>query len=440
MSIAQVGTVDEGGGAAAVARDLHRGYAARGHRAWQIVGRKHTRDRDVFVLPQDEHDTLRYWGYTPLQDALRHLAGRFPARGFGLASRTLRLATHPEARDARAHGHEDFNFPGTQALFDLNGPPDVLHAHNLHGDYFDLRALQTLSAQVPTVLTLHDMWMLTGHCAHSLDCGRWMTGCGQCPDLGLDPAIEHDGTADNWRRKQAIYAASRLHVATPSRWLRDRVADSMLGAQLRDLRVIPYGVDTSVFHPADRREARMALGLPLDAQVVLLTTGSKGSMWKDDRTLRSAMAQVHANAATASTLFVAVGRDSAVAGTDQARTRSIPFQHDRLVMAQYYQAADLYLHAARADTFPVAVLESLACGTPVVATAVGGIPEQIDATTGVLVGKSDAAHMAAATIGLLIDGQARAQMGANAAAHARANFDVSAQVTTYLDWFHELLA
>jgi glycosyltransferase involved in cell wall biosynthesis len=443
LSIVQVGTVDHGGGAAAVARDLHRGYAARGHRSWQVVGRKQTGDRDVVVLPDDWRAPYRITGYTVAQSVLRSLAGRYPDRGFGMMSRALRLATHPSARMARANGEEDFEFPGTGTLLDLNGgAPDVVHAHNLHGGYFDLRALETISARVPTVITLHDMWMLTGHCAHSLDCNRWTTGCGQCPDLQLDPAIRRDATAENWRRKEAIFAASALHVATPSRWLRDRVSQSMLGPHVRDLRVIPNGIDTTIFRPADRRAARTALGLPVEGRLVLLTTGSRGSMWKDDRTLRGVMARLSADASTASTLFIAVGRESAVSGTGAARTLSIPFQRDARVMAQYYQAADVYLHAARADTFPLAVLESMACGTPVVATSVGGIPEQIDAgqDAGVLVKRGDAAAMAAATIALLTDDHNRLRMGERAAAHARARFDVTTQVSAYLDWFEELVS
>lgn len=443
LSIAQVGTVDRGGGAAAVARDLHRGYAASGHRAWQVVGSKHTDDRDVFVLPDDSSAWSRLTGYSAAQAALRGLAGRHPDRGFGLMSRTLRLATNPSARHARANGEEDFEFPGTAGLLELNGgPPDVVHAHNLHGGYFDLRALETISARVPTVITLHDMWMLTGHCAHSLDCDRWLRGCGECPDLQLDPAIARDATADNWRRKQAIYAASALYAATPSRWLRDRVAQSMLGPHLRDLRVIPNGVDTTVFRPGDRQAAREALGLPIDDRIVLLTTGSRGSMWKDDHTLRGTIARLTANPATAVTLFVAVGRESAVSGTAAARTRSIPFQHDPRVMAQYYQAADVYLHAARADTFPLAVLESMACGTPVVATRVGGIEEQIDDQdgSGILVKKGDASAMASAVIALLTDAGARSRIGEAGAARAREHFDVRQQVRAYLDWFQELVA
>lgn len=434
---------DHGGGAAAVAHDLHHGYAARGHRAWRVVGHKHTADRHVLVLPDDDRPAFRLTGYSALQAALRNLAGRFPDRGFGLASRALRLATHPAARRARDGGHEDFDFPGTRALLGLNGrEPDIIQAHNLHGGFFDLRQLEAISARVPTVVTLHDMWMLTGHCAHSLGCGRWISGCGQCPDLTLDPAIRRDATAANWRGKQAIYARSRLHVAVPSRWLRDRVIQSMLGPHVRDLRVIPNGIATSVFHPADRRAARRALGLPADQRIVLLTTGSRGSMWKDDRTLRATMARVHAHAPTAATLFIAVGRESAVSDAGPARTRSIPFQRDPRVMARYYQAADLYLHAARADTFPLAVLESMGCGTPVIATDVGGISEQIEAgcDTGVLVSEGDAEAMAGAAIALLLDDGARHALGERAAARTRTAFDVDRQVGAYLDWFQELVA
>ena len=92
LAIAQVGATDEGGGAAAVAAGLMRGYAARGHRVWHVVGRKHGRDRNVMVLPDDDRLPFRAAGYTAVQALLRGLAGRYPDRGFGLLSRTLRLA------------------------------------------------------------------------------------------------------------------------------------------------------------------------------------------------------------------------------------------------------------------------------------------------------------------------------------------------------------
>jgi hypothetical protein len=56
------------------------------------------------------------------------------------------------------------------------------------------------------MLTLHDAWLLSGHCAHSFDCQRWKTGCGECPDLDVYPASPRDATACNWRRKREILA------------------------------------------------------------------------------------------------------------------------------------------------------------------------------------------------------------------------------------------
>lgn len=443
LAIAQIGTIDEGGGAATVARGLMRGCAARGHRVSHIVGRKRSDDPNVMVMPDDDRLPFRLSGYTALQSALRRLAGHFPDRGFGLIGRSLRLATHPRAMVSQLKGVEDFEFPATRNLLEqLGAMPDILHAHNLHGGFFDLRALSSLSTRVPTVLTLHDMWLLTGHCAHSLGCERWQTGCGSCPDLRLDPAVRRDATAENWRRKQAIYADSRLHVATPSRWLSEKLDRSILAPAIKSMRVIPNGVEPTVFHPADRARARQARGLPADTAIVLLTTGSRGSMWKDDATLRETMLRLSARASPQPILFVAVGRESAVTMADGPKTRSIPFQHDPRIMAEYYRAADLYIHAARADTFPLAVLEALACGTPVIATAVGGVPEQIKTTgdaTGVLVPRGDSAAMAAAVETLLADAGARARLAANAVADVKARFTLDRQVGAYLSWYEEIL-
>jgi glycosyltransferase involved in cell wall biosynthesis len=456
LRILQVSTTETGGGAASVAGCLTRELRARDCVVWEAVGRKTSEDPNVFAIPDDDRDLYRIAGYSAMQRQLARLASRSPGTGWGLLGRSLRLATHPRALVDDWKGLEDFEFPGTYHLLDvLPARPDIAHLHNLHGGYFDLRALPWLSRQVPTLLTLHDGWTLSGHCAHSFECDRWKTGCGQCPDLTIEPAIRRDATAQNWIRKRRIYAKSRLYVATPCRWLLERAEQSMLAFGLTEARVIPNGVDVSVFRPADKHVARAELGIPKDAEVLLVTTGHRGSMWRDHRTLIAASNLVAARAGGRDIRIVVLGADGVALRAAGPRVLDVGYQADPIVVARYFQAADVYLHAARADTFPSVILEALACGTPVVATAVGGIPEQIrsasieavranalprlEQATGMLVPSGDAETFAEAVLALLNHREARSLIGRNGAHDAHERFDSARQTESYLAWYRTII-
>jgi glycosyltransferase involved in cell wall biosynthesis len=357
-------------------------------------------------------------------------------------------------------GIENFNYPSTNRLLELPpSQPDIVHCHNLHGGYFDPRVLPSLSRRATVVFTLHDAWLLSGHCAHSFDCERWKIGCGSCPDLTIYPAIGRDATSYNWRRKRAIFAKSRLNVATPCRWLMEKVEQSMLAPAIGQSRVIPYGIDLNVFRPAAKQTARAMLGLPPNADIVLFTAnGIRRNEFKDYKTMQTAIGRVAADSKRC-LLFVAVGENGPAERIGQAEIRFVPYQKDPSIVAAYYQAADIYLHGAKADTFPNTVLEALACGTPVVATAVGGIPEQVRGlnrptlqahaigaldyavheATGILTAPGDSNAIADGIKTLLVDTCLREHLGRNAARDARERFDLHHEVEAYLDWYKELL-
>lgn len=425
-TILQVNTRDRRGGAEQVALNLHRGYRRRGLDAWLAVGDRRSEDEGVLELSMAAGRGAAYRAWRGIAD-----------RAGGVA----------RAADAW-RGIEAFHYPATYRLPTLAPrAPDIIHAHNLHGGYFDLRALPWLGERAPVALTLHDAWLLSGHCSHSFDCQRWRTGCGDCPDLTIYPAVRRDRTARNWRRKQGIYAGSRLFVATPCAWLMDRVEASMLDAGIVDRRVIPNGVDRSVFTPRERAAARRALGLPPDTPVLLfVAAGVRGNPFKDWRTLRAAVDRIAA-ALDGPLLFLALGDSAKAERIGRAELRFVPFEDDPADVAQYYQAADLYVHAARADTFPNSVLEALACGTPVVATAVGGIPEQVrdldaqgpEAGTGALVEGGDPEALAHAVLRILGDPGLHERLGLNAARDARDRFDLETQVDGVLAWYADVV-
>lgn len=455
MKILQVSASDGGGGAHKIASALHGGFRARGHTSAMAVGTRTSRDPDVHEIP---------FGISRARVLVNRVAGRV-VRKVSRRVPSLRplrramKAAHPfayfRALDA---GREFFDYPGSRRILDLPGfRPDIVHLHNLHNAYFDLRSLPTLSGRVPVALTLHDEWTYTGHCAYTMGIERWRNGCVSCPDLEIHPAIWRDATHENWLAKKAIYERSRLYVSAPSSWLLERARESILAGGAADFRLIRNGIDQQVFRPADQAAARDVLGLPRDRLVLLFAANLLGkNPFKDYDTVAAAVEQVAVMLRDRQLLLVALGGEGEVTRLGNAELRFVPYESEAERVAAYYQAADLYLHAANADTFPTTILEALSVGRPVIATAVGGIPEQLrsltgapgswtgaaegaETATGVLVAAHDAAGMAAAAAALLADDELRARLGRNAARDAAVRFRLDEQLDVTLEWYAEAI-
>jgi len=266
--------------------------------------------------------------------------------------------------------------------------PDIIHFHNIHGYYLDLSIAKAVDKLgVPVVWTLHDAWPLSGRCAHFLDCERWKTGCGKCPYPREYPKTYFDSSAWMWHRKRKLLGEVwKPVIITPSRWSADLVAEVCDG-RLR-AEVIPHGIDTTVFHPVDRLQARKELGLSENRKIILFAAAKPSIKLKGIEYFFEALKYVQSNNWMA--LVVGGTVDFAKWVPQGVEVRQVGYVKEAEDMAKIYSAADLYCITSLADNFPTTVLESMACGTPVVGFKVGGIPEQVTENCGILVEPKDA--------------------------------------------------
>jgi len=440
LKILQISTFDIGGGAENIALNLFKSYNELDHISWLAVGYKRGDDQNILEIPRNYISSPFSQALFQLRDWL-HVQNRLIPGMWWRLSEVVDWIAQPETKWDRHWGIEDFHYHGSRQVFNLLPElPDVIHAHNLHGKYFDLRYLPKLSKQVPLVITIHDEWMLTGHCAYSIGCFRWEKGCGSCPNLDSYPSIKRDATKYNWRRKREIYKNSKIYVVSPSKWLLDRVQRSMLNPIKGT--VIHNGVNLGIFNPSeDQHVVRKKLRLPNDA-IVLLTL-SKTGQFKDYQTIEKSVLLLKDNSMLKDSTIVLValgGHIDSERQIGQITIRSISYISNPIKVSQYYRSADIFLHAAHSDNFPTTILESFASGTPVIATAVGGIPEQIrEGETGFLVPYKDSIAMARAIIKLIQNPNLRRKMGQQAAEDACKRFDSERMVNDYMEFYQETM-
>jgi glycosyltransferase involved in cell wall biosynthesis len=252
---------------------------------------------------------------------------------------------------------------------------DLIDVHCLHSGSFSYLALPGLTANKPSVFTFHDMWPITGHCHASLECERWKTGCGKCPHPEVHPEIRRDATALEWRLKQWAYGKSKFTIVTPSRWLHDRTQESML--QGVAVHHIPHGIDTDVFRPIDKELCRSLLGIPKGKRVLICALESMRRPLKGADLLVQALQRLPP-ALERETVLLLFGQTSPeILRQIQMPVFDLGFLHNDPLKALAFSAADLFINPTRAESFGLVVLESMACGTPVLCFEVGGLPELV---------------------------------------------------------------
>jgi glycosyltransferase involved in cell wall biosynthesis len=334
------------------------------------------------------------------------------------------------------------NILRTRKIFDLPvyRHADVVHFHNLHtGLFFNYLMIPRFTREKPVVFALHDMWAFTGHCSYSLDCERWRRNCGKCPYPEMYPAVQWDNTAIELWLKKRVYAKSRLTIVTPSRWLSDLARQSILGRF--PVHTIPYGLDTKIYQPMDRAEARRRLGLPMDKTVLLFACAYLNEPRKGMdlllQLLRHLPEEIKKN-----TVLYALGNGSEalqdLVGISTIRAGYVQKDEDKVCA---YSAADVFIATTLADNLPLVLQESLACGTPMLATEVGGVSDVVrHGVTGFVAPPERVDELGRFLLELITNHGLRREMSVRCREVAVADYDLEKQAQKYRDVYEGLLA
>lgn len=439
MNILQISYADIKGGAEKIAFNLFQQLPQYNHQSNMCTGNKFSNDKNIYHL--DNNKYLNLWGKT--FKTIENLSNENHVRFIPWLARWLGYLNTPEKLLNYYYGKENFIYPATQELFTFieKKQVDLIHAHNLHGDYFDLRQLPQLSNNTPILFTLHDMWLLTGHCAHSFNCQRWQIGCGQCPDLSIYPTINQDSTQYNWQKKSQIINQTNAYFAIPSKWLANIVRSSYLNKHSNRTKIIYNGIDTHIFKPTDKLQARERLNLPKDLTIILFSSNqTKNNPFKDYKTINDAV-QILIHKKRKKLCFLALGergKNQHINETSWLLYRE--YESNPSQVALYYSAADIYVHAAKAEVFGLSITEAMACGLPITATNVGGISEQvIDNHNGFLTPPADPTALANAIEKLLENITLQKKFGENSKAKVKDKFTLEIMIKNYISFYEEII-
>jgi len=400
---------------------LHQQLVAEGHDSRFLIGRPH----------QSNPPLVEYIG-----DSVSEFATKFDGlmSRFGNQFEDL-WGMHPWAR------RPTLKLPRTE----IYQWADLIDLRNLFGDYFNLWVLPAISAHKPVVWRLPDMWALTGHCAYPYDCQRWIEGCYDCPLLSGEgrkivepPPTKWDGTKRVWRAKKGIYSHSSLHIVVTTQWMKNNVQKSILGDAL-SINIISNGVNLQQYKPYSKVEVRRALNIPLEQHVLLFAAAELNNHRKGYAQTIAAVKKLHQRMEDPP-LLITMGSAESVE-EEPGIVRHFGFVGEAKRQAQLYAAADLFLCTTLADAQPQTALESIACGTPIIAFDVGPMADITGkGAYGFIAPHLSGESLSETIASALSQPDLLSEMGENCRHKAERDFDLVRQTEKYIELYEKILS
>ncbi|MDD3050796.1 MAG: glycosyltransferase family 4 protein [Candidatus Cloacimonetes bacterium] len=364
MKILIINTFDIEGGAARAAYRLHRALLHHGIDSKMIVMRKKSDDYRVLV----NSSAMR-----------KKITSEFPALNYLLQSLSLHFRSALDCLPLffyRRRIRTIFsigNLPNKSIINQINDlNPDIVHLHWICAGMIRISELKKIKA--PIVWSLHDMWAFTGGCHYSQCCDKYFLQCNACKILGSN--LKKDISFRNHlNKKKAISEINNLTIVGLSTWITFCARKSSLFIDTTVIN-LPNLINTNKFLPVNKKECRGILGLPTDKKIILFgAMNAVSDPRKGFKELQNALREANLQSI-----------ELAIFGSSQPENQSeLPYKsnylgqiNDEISLTIVYSSCDVVVVPSLQENLSNVIMESLSCGTPVVAFDIGGNCDLID--------------------------------------------------------------
>lgn len=313
-----------------------------------------------------------------------------------------------------------------------NSDFDIIHLHWMNAGAVSVEDLTKINKKI--VWTMHDNWLFTGGCHVFDQCRRYAIGCGRCPLLHA--RTDDDLSSKMFRLKRQVFSSVDFQVVSPSAWLASQAAHSAI-LRGKKIDVLPNPINCKSFYPESKAEAKHQLGIPAGQPVVLF---GANSFLSDPNKGYSLLVEALASSADKKYTILVFGVAS-FPYSDIAGHEVISFGvvASDAQLRLLYSASDVTVVPSRQENLSNTIIESMACGTPVVSFDVGGNADIVThRTDGYLAEPFDTLDLARG-IRWVVDAAEEKQIGSSCADSVRERFDYPIMAKQFLSLYRTVI-
>lgn len=420
MKVVTLSTKDSFGGAARVAFRLHEEINKMGIEDILLVNSKRSASSTVH-LAENYHDR---------ENTITRILNKYTLK-LQEKKRRIIWGSYPDMQNKILSDIDISLLKNSLDKIDF----DLIHMHWVGESYVNFTEFSNIAK--PIIWTIHDCFSFTGLCSYFEDCDKYKIHCGACPQLGS--TREKDLSYKVFETKKRRYDSLNFHIVSPSNWLANAAKESLLLSRY-PVTVIPNGIDTSVFAPMDKDEAKKYLSLNPNKKTILfggisaMADPRKGG----DLLINSLMhlMGMYSEDEIELLIFGSEKKDGYMFGYP---VKYLGYVNDEADLNLAYNAADVAIVPSRHENLPNTILESLSCGTPVVAFNIGGNPDMIDhQENGYLAEPYDTADLTVGIVYVLSHNEDKS-LSYNARKKVLENFRIEEIAGRYLELYNQLL-